>query len=91
MSIYSTIKDLYPEIEFQELEGFEDAVIGLEIEQNRLVYSVGSILEILQQKMSRVEACAKFELVIRQTKFDGVAPLFIDDDYWNLICILNTL
>jgi hypothetical protein len=81
MSIYSTIKDLYPELEFQELEGFDDAVIGLEIEQIRLVYSVGSILEILQQKMSRVEACSKFELVIRQTKFEGVAPLFVDDDY----------
>jgi hypothetical protein len=23
-------------------------------------------------------------LVIRQTKFEGVAPLFIDDDYWHI-------
>ena len=43
----SKIQKAYPDVEFDTVKGFDDAVIGLDLDTSRLIYSVTKCLDIL--------------------------------------------
>lgn len=81
MNKFDWIQALYPKETFTRIEGFDDAIIGLDYEEMRLVYSVGLALEILQKTMSRLDACKHFHNVLSKTKYPKRQPIWIDDDF----------
>jgi hypothetical protein len=79
-----TIEDIlvhYPEHLFYTPEGFDDAVVGIEEEQMRLVYSVSKCIEILKRNgMDDIDAIEHFELNVRLTNPPHGA-IFIQTDF----------
>jgi len=69
------------ETELIKADGFDDAIIGLEQQQMKLVYSVPLCIEVLMKDgMSMDEAIEYFEFNVRGSlTFDS--PLFVDTDW----------
>lgn len=59
-SIINKILDSYPDEIFIQADGFDDAIIGLDEEIFRLIYSTEKCLEILRKSMGRDEAIEFF-------------------------------
>lgn len=55
------ILDNYEDTEFLIADGFDDAVMGLEIPSMRLIYSVKKVIEILIKEMNYEDAVQHFE------------------------------
>lgn len=60
------ILEWFPEEELLKIDGFDDAIIGIEDLDMRLIYSCSKIIEILQQDMSEEEAVEHFEYNIKE-------------------------
>jgi hypothetical protein len=69
------------ETELIKADGFDDAIIGLEQQQMKLVYSVPLCIEVLMKDgMTLDEAIEYFEFNVRGSlTFDS--PLFVDTDW----------
>jgi hypothetical protein len=69
------------ETELIKADGFDDAIIGLEQQQMKLVYSVPLCIEVLvKEGMSVDDAIDYFEYNVRGSlTFDS--PLFVDTDW----------
>lgn len=69
------------ETELIKADGFDDAIIGLEQQQMKLVYSVPLCIEVLMKDgMTLDEAIDYFEYNVRGSlTFDS--PLFVDTDW----------
>jgi hypothetical protein len=60
---------------------FEEAIIGVELEEMRVIYSVSKCLEILNKEMSEEEADEYFEFNVRGSKMGTHTPIFCDDKF----------
>ena len=74
------ILEWFPEEEFLKIDGFDDAIIGIEDLDMRLIYSCSKIIEILQQDMSEEEAVEHFEYNIKGAWFGDKTPIFCIDN-----------
>jgi hypothetical protein len=54
------ILDNYPDEDFLIADGFDDAVIGVEINTMVLIYSVHLCIEILKEEMNEIDAMEHF-------------------------------
>lgn len=54
------ILDNYPGDDFLKADGFDDAVIGVEINTMVLIYSVHLCIEILKEEMNEMDAMEYF-------------------------------
>jgi hypothetical protein len=54
------ILEEYEEHEFLKADGFDDAIIGVEYNQMKLIYSVSKCLKILQEEMTELDAIEYF-------------------------------
>ena len=59
-SVLENIVERYKDEEFLKADGFDDAVIGVDEEQMRLIYSVAKCIEILKLDMSEEDAIEHF-------------------------------
>lgn len=78
------ILEYYPDETFLKADGFDDAVIGVEIaEPMRLVYSVKKVIETLitEDEMSLEDALEHFEYNIRGSYVGEQTPIWCDDMY----------
>ena len=78
------IIEYYPDETFLKADGFDSAVIGVEIgEPMRLIYSVTKIIEILitEDEMSMEDALEHFEFNIRGSYVGEQTPIWCDDMY----------
>ena len=78
------ILEYYPDETFLKADGFDDAVIGVEIaEPMRLVYSVKLVIETLitEDEMSLEDALEHFEYNIRGSYVGEQTPIWCDDMY----------
>ena len=79
-----TIEDIlvnYPEQIFYTPEGFDDAVVGIEEDSMRLVYSVSKCIEILRRNgMDAIGSIEHFELKVRANNPSNGA-IFIQTDF----------
>jgi len=74
------ILEWFPEEELLKIDGFDDAIIGIEDLDMRLIYSCSKIIEILQQDMSEEEAVEHFEYNIKGAWLGEKTPIFCIDN-----------
>ena len=67
------------EVDFLKIDGFDDAIIGVEENQLKLVYSIKHCLEILMKEgMSEMDAIEHFEYNIQNNYVGEKTPIFVN-------------
>jgi len=56
----NSITEIYGEKTLEKIDGFNNAVIGIEVKTDRLIYSVKKCIKILEKKMPTDEAIDHF-------------------------------
>lgn len=64
---------------FSKIEGFDDAVIGIDLNSMRLIYSVEKIIELLSHEMNEKDAVEYFEYKIVSENIGEYAPILCED------------
>jgi hypothetical protein len=77
------IIEYYPDETFLIADGFDSAIIGVEIQSMRLIYSVTVCLEILitEDEMSLEDAIEYFEFNVRGSYVGEKTPIWCEDNY----------
>ena len=76
------IIEYYGDEEFLIADGFDDAVIGIEIPSMRLIYSVTRCLEILiEEGMSQEDAIEHFDFNVSGAYVGEQTPIWCHDNY----------
>jgi hypothetical protein len=82
MSILEIIMDNYPEETFLKVDGFDEAIIGLEENSFKLIYSVKKCLSILEkQDMEYKDAVEHFYFNISGAYMGDKTPIFCNDNF----------
>ena len=74
------IVEWFPEDEFLIADGFNDAIIGVDSDSMRLIYSVTKCIEILSKDMNEEEAVEYFDFNVRGSYFGEKTPIWCVDD-----------
>lgn len=79
------IIESYPDEEFLQANGFDDAIIG--VSNGKLVYSIAKCIQILmnRDKISLVEAYKYFEFNVEGAYVGEKTPLWVDDSMFEII------
>jgi hypothetical protein len=79
------ILEAHPEIEFLKADGFDDAVIGLELLTEKLIYSKKKCLAILMERdgMDAEEALEYFDYNVESAYVGKKTPVFVDDMFYS--------
>lgn len=80
-SILSKIVEEYPEDVFMKADGFDEAVIGVDINSYRLVYSFKKCLEILMRDMEYDDALEYFYYNISGAYVGEHTPIWVNDNF----------
>jgi hypothetical protein len=76
--VLNKIIDAYPEEEFLKADGLDEAVIGVEEDEMRLVYSVDKCIEIfMSQGMEYDEALEFFDYNVRGAWMGDKTPIWV--------------
>lgn len=82
MSILDKILDQYPDERFLKADGFDDAVIGFEVNTGKLVYSIDKCVKILMENdLTDEEAFDYFYYNILGAYVGELTPIFIEDNF----------
>jgi hypothetical protein len=73
------ISKIYSKKNLEKIEGFDNAVIGLEVKTDRLIYSVKRCLKILKEKMSAEEAIDYFYMDVFSENAEENKVIFCED------------
>jgi hypothetical protein len=73
------ILDAFDEEEFIKMDGHDNAVIGVDLQSMRLIYSVSSIIKNLRNEMSEPEAVEFFEYNIAGSYIGEKTPILCED------------
>jgi hypothetical protein len=74
-----SILENYYEEEFLKADGFDDAIIGVEENSMRLIYSVKKCLEILQTDMDEIDAMEYFTYNVSGAYMGEKTPIWCCD------------
>ncbi len=78
--IDSIIENYYEE-EFLKADGFDTAIIGVEENSMRLIYSVSKCLDILQEDMSEIDSLEYFTYNVSGSYVGEKTPIWCWDNY----------
>jgi hypothetical protein len=83
MTKLEQIFELYPDDTFVKVDGFDDAVIGVDACNTRLVYDVSLMIECLVKEGMEVDdAIDHFEYnVVRSIPYIENAPVLVNTDF----------
>ena len=73
------ILESYPEENFTTADGFDSAIIGVEENSMRVIYSVSKILNILEEEMSSEEALEYYYYNIEGAYVGEKTPIYCND------------
>jgi hypothetical protein len=71
----------YPDEDFLIADGFDEAIIGVEINDMRIIYSVSKCIEILKQEMSELDALEHFTYNVSGAYVGEKTPIWC----WDLV------
>jgi len=74
------IVEWFPEDEVLVADGFEDAIIGIDSNSMRLIYSVSKCIEILSKDMDEEEAVEYFDFNVRGSYVGEKTPIWCTDN-----------
>jgi hypothetical protein len=72
------IIEMYPDETFLIVSDMDEAIIGVDINTFRLVYSVEKIYEVLMKSMSREDAIDYFDYNIVGAYMGDMTPIFVN-------------
>ena len=75
------ILEYYPGEEILKADGFDDAIIGIDWDSLRLIYSVKKCINILAEHMSEEEAIEYFEYNVSSAWVGEKTPIWCFDDF----------
>lgn len=81
MTRLEAVLEQYPEEEFLKADGFDDAIIGVEQNSMRLIYSVSKCIDILRKEMSHEEAFEYFSFNVSGAYVGEQTPIWCDDEF----------
>jgi hypothetical protein len=70
----------FPEEELLKADGFDDAIIGIDEESMRLIYSVSKCIDILCKDMDEEEAVEYFNFNVKGAYMGEKTPIWCIDD-----------
>ena len=82
MRTLSELYDMYPEENFLRMEGFDDAVIGVDERTMRLVYSKSKIMRELIKDMDYETAMEHFDYNIAGAWVGEHTPIIVNDMFY---------
>lgn len=86
------IMEWYPDDQFLKLDGFDEAIIGVDEHSLRLIYSQRKILDILvNDGMTEEDAVYHYGYNIQSAYYGEDTPIICADDYWDMIIDLHGL
>ena len=74
------ITDRYPDNDFCFADGLDQAIMGVDEQSGRVIYSIRRIMKILSQAMSREDAREHLEFNITGGYIGPLTPIFCDDE-----------
>jgi hypothetical protein len=74
------IIEWFPEDDLLIIDGFDDAIIGIDDISMRLIYSVSKCINILEKDMSEEDAIEYFDFNIKGAYMGEKTPIFCIDD-----------
>jgi len=77
-----TILEVYFDYDFLKVDGFDEAIIGIDDSSMRLIYSCSKIIEILKEDMSEEDAIEHFEYNIKGGWVGEKTPIFCIDNFY---------
>ena len=81
-TILNEILENYPDDSFLTADGFDDAVIGLDEQSMRLVYSVSKCIAILKTEgMTEEDALEHFSFNVSGAYVGDQTPIWCNDSY----------
>lgn len=75
------IENWFSEEEFLKADGFDDAIIGVEENEMRLIYSVSKCLKILEKNMSELYAMEFFMYNVSGAYVGEKTPIWCWDNF----------
>ena len=75
------IIEKFEESEFLKADGFDDAIIGVDEDSGRLIYSVSKCLTILQEDMNEEDAIEHFYFNVSGSYVGEKTPIWCDDNF----------
>ena len=75
------ILERYPEEEFLKADGFDEAIIGVEENSMRLIYSVKFCIQILSRDMPEDETQEYFDYNVKGTYMGEKTPIWCEDNF----------
>ena len=81
MNILEGILEMFPDEQFLKMDGYDDAVIGFDQQEMKLIYSVNKCIEVLvEQGMELDDAIDHFEYNTRRSiPYVKDAPILMDE------------
>ena len=77
----NSIIENYPEESFLIADEFDNAVIGVDQQSMRLIYSVSKCIDILTEDMSQEDAIEHFEFNVSGSYVGEQTPIWCYDDF----------
>ena len=74
------ILEWFPEEDILKADGFDEAIIGIETNEMRLIYSVSKCIQILCRDMNEEEAVEFFDFNVRGSYVGHKTPIWCVDD-----------
>lgn len=74
------IIEWFPEEEILKADGFDEAIIGIDSNEMRLIYSVSKCVQILCRDMSEEDAIEFFDFNVRGSYVGDKTPIWCVDD-----------
>jgi hypothetical protein len=77
----NSILERFDDVSFLKADGFDEAIIGVDASQLRLIYSVKKCIKILTNDMTYDEAVDYFEYNVSGSYFGEKTPIWCHDDF----------
>ena len=74
-----SIIEQYEDETFLKADGFDEAIIGVDEDKMRLIYSVSKCIEILMKEMSQESAIEYFDFNVSGSYMGDKSPIWCED------------
>jgi hypothetical protein len=86
MKVLEALIEAYPDEELLIADGFDEAILGIEENTMRIIYSVSKCLEIIEAEgMPEQEALEHFYYNVHGSYVGEKTPIFCFDEFKNLM------
>lgn len=82
MNKIDLIIKVYGKNNFSKIKNYDHCIIGIDVQSNRLIYSISLFIETLKKKMEESEAIDYFYDKIYENNTGANKPIFCEDFFY---------